>query len=416
MSLAGKRVLVVDTNAASRQVIRELLTYWKCEAEEATSSEEALGKIKDPIRRPFDAVIIDLKPSDPDADGNDGEVIRVSGEDLGELVRLDARHGNTPIVLLIPLSKTVLSKDWESRGFVGRVSKPVKQGELGACLASALRIDPASGAGPRRAVANSTPISAQHRLLVVEDNPVNRQVAVGILELLGYSADTAADGASALGALRQTAYTLVLTDCQMPEMDGYELARRIRDPQTKVLNPRIPIIAVTAHSLAGDRELCLAAGMNDYVSKPIRPDLLNEALTRCIGTKPLELNAPELNAPQLDAPDKSQFDADDLIERLMGNHALAKRVAGAFMDSMPQELQALSNAITNSDADGLTLAAHSIKGAAANVGSKAVSDLASQLERLGRAGAIASASEVLPELNARFESLKPAIQQFCRAS
>ena len=416
LSLAGKRVLVVDTNAASRQVIRELLTYWKCEAEEATSSEEALGKIKDPIRRPFDAVIIDLKPSDPDADGNDGEVIRVSGEDLGELVRLDARHGNTPIVLLIPLSKTVLSKDWESRGFVGRVSKPVKQGELGACLASALRIDPASGAGPRRAVANSTPISAQHRLLVVEDNPVNRQVAVGILELLGYSADTAADGASALGALRQTAYTLVLTDCQMPEMDGYELARRIRDPQTKVLNPRIPIIAVTAHSLAGDRELCLAAGMNDYVSKPIRPDLLNEALTRCIGTKPLELNAPELNAPELDAPDKSQFDADDLIERLMGNHALAKRVAGAFMDSMPQELQALSNAITNSDADGLTLAAHSIKGAAANVGSKAVSDLASQLERLGRAGAIASASEVLPELNARFESLKPAIQQFCRAS
>jgi two-component system, sensor histidine kinase and response regulator len=422
LSLAGKRVLVVDPNAASRQVIRELLAYWKCEAEEATSSEEALGKIKDPIRRPFDAVIIDVEQSDPDADSSEKEAIRVSGEDLGELVRLDARHANTPIVLLIPLSKTVLSKDWESRGFVGRVSKPVKQGELGACLASALRIDRASGtgAGPRLAVANSAPTRAQHRLLVVEDNPVNRLVVVGILELLGYSADTAADGASALGALRETAYTLVLTDCQMPEMDGYELARRIRDPQTKVLNPRIPIIAVTAHSLAGDRELCLAAGMNDYVSKPIRPDLLNEALTRCIDTKRPEMDTPEpeleLGPPVPAAPDKSQFDADDLIERLMGNQALARRVAGAFMDSMPQELLALSNAIANSDADALTLAAHSIKGAAANVGSKAVSDLASQLERLGRAGAMASASEVLPELNARIESLRPAIQQFCRAS
>jgi CheY-like chemotaxis protein len=202
----------------------------------------------------------------------------------------------------------------------------------------------------------------------------------------------------------------------MPEMDGYELARRIRDPQTKVLNPRIPIIAVTAHSLAGDRELCLAAGMDDYVSKPVRPDLLDEALTRCIGTQPAERNPPELPPVVMDPPDKSQFDAEDLIERLMGNQALAKRVAGAFMDSMPQELLALSNAITNSDADALTLAAHSIKGAAANVGSKAVSDLASQLERLGRAGAMASASEVLPELNARIESLKPAIQQFCRAS
>jgi two-component system sensor histidine kinase/response regulator len=415
LSLVGKRVLLVDDNAASRLVIRELLTYWRCDAEEASSAEEALGRLKDRVRATFDAVIIDVGLGDIKG-------IQVGGEHLAAVIRRDARHANTPIVLLAPISQTVVPNEWESHGFVRRVSKPVKQGELGACLASALNILPASGAAavtPPPSAPHTRERTTHHTILVVEDNPVNREVMAGLLGILGYPADIVADGRSALQALQTTAYALVLTDCQMPEMDGYELSRRIRDPLSGVLNPRIPIIAVTAHSLAGEREHCLAAGMDDYLSKPVRPELLDKTLTQWIGAgrlAPEALNSPPTELPQPISRDESRFDADDLIERLMGNKALAKRVAGAFVNTMPQELLALSTAIRNSDSEAIVIAAHSIKGAAANAAGTTVSDLAAKLEGLGRSGDIASAAEILPELDAEFQSLKPAIERFCGAA
>jgi two-component system sensor histidine kinase/response regulator len=261
--------------------------------------------------------------------------------------------------------------------------------------------------------------TAQHRILVVEDNPVNQEVIAGILGLLGYIADIVADGRSALGALRTTRYALVLTDCQMPDMDGYELSRQIRDPLTGVLNPQIPIIAVTAHSLSGDREQCLAAGMDDYVSKPLRPEVLDKVLAQWIGagreTKTAVNSAP-MELPPVDSPDDSQFDVEDLIERLMGNQTLARRVAETFLNNMPGELLALSTAINNSDSEAVVMAAHSIKGAAANAAGVTVSGLASKMESLGRTGDMASAAEVLPELQAKFQSLKPQIERFCNVA
>ena len=273
LSLAGKRVLVVDRHPASRQIVKELLTNWNCDGEEAASAEEALGRIKDRIRATFDALIIDSKVGDLGG-------AQVTGEHLAEAIRQDARYANTRIVLLAPIGQTVLPKAWEGHGFVARVSKPVKQGELGACLASAMEIPPASGGtvatAPKRSAATHGEEKIRHRILVVEDNRVNQLVIGGILGNLGYLVDIVADGRSALAALRTTAFALVLTDCQMPEMDGYELSQRIRDPLTGVLNPQIPIIALTAHSLSGDREHCLAAGMDDYLSKPLRPELLDQ--------------------------------------------------------------------------------------------------------------------------------------------
>ena len=415
LSLQGKRVLLVDPNAASRRVIRELLTYWHCDAEEAGNAEEALGRIKDQVHAAFDAVIINEPPGS-------GEAKHPGGGHLAEVIHRDARHAATPLLLLIPLSSADTTSGQDGQDLVWRVTKPVKQGELGACLAAALRIDPIPGTAapaevkPVALLLNGAKENAQGRILVVEDNLVNQAVMLGFLELLGYDADVVADGSSALLALRSTDYALVLTDCQMPEMDGFELSRRIRDPGTQVLNHRIPIIAVTAHSLSGDREQCLAAGMDDYLSKPVRPELLEKVLTQWMGAAQGVSGAPapqpEKNPEPLPA-DTSQFDSDDLIERLMGNRTLAVRVATAFIHSMPQELMALSNAITNSDADGIVLAAHSIKGAAANVGGAAVRDLASKVEGLGKTGAIEAASLVLPELEATFHALQPRIQRFC---
>jgi HPt (histidine-containing phosphotransfer) domain-containing protein len=205
----------------------------------------------------------------------------------------------------------------------------------------------------------------------------------------------------------------------MPEMDGYELTRRIRDPLSGVLNPQIPVIAVTAHSLSGDREHCMAAGMDDYLSKPIRPDLLDKALTQWIGAGRsfVEGSKPDpVEALKPEPPAEIQFDADDLMERLMGNRPLAIRVAETFVNNMPRELLALSTAIGNSDGEAIVIAAHSIKGAAANAAGTGLANLAAQLESLGRAGDFASAAEVLPGLHAEFQALKPAIDRFCRAA
>ena len=402
VSLTGKRVLIVDSNAASCLVITEMLTHWRCGSIEAGNAEAALDWLRTEIRRPFDAVVIGLEPKDVESQ-------QLNGEQLGKAIRLDARYAHIPIVFLIPLSQTIPADRFASLGFVEWITKPVKQGELEVCLASALGSRPISApVVPHRYPSGK---KTRCRILVVEDNLVNQEVAIGILGLLGYAADIVADGHSALRALQKTAYTLVLTDCQMPEMDGYELSRRIRDPRTNVLNPQIPIIAVTAHSLAGDREQCLKAGMDDYISKPLRPELLDKALTRWIGARAKAADPVPGKRTEMDSPE--QFDTEGLIERLMGDPALARRLARIFVETMPQDLLALSSAIHRSDSPAIALAAHSIKGAAANMGGTALGKLAGRVEQLGKAGDVEAASVALPELEATFQSLKPAILRFC---
>jgi signal transduction histidine kinase/CheY-like chemotaxis protein len=423
LSLAGKRVLVVDRHAASGSVVRELLAFWQCDAEEAEDSKSALARLADQTGRPFDALIVDIDAGSFETQGHDTRR-------LVEAIRRDTRLAGTPVVLLTPLNFKRFPIESVPGGSTGWVTKPVKQGELGACLASALGLHPIMGVPARTAehpTADQLRTRAQCRLLVVEDNLVNQEVVIGLLEHLGYRADIAGDGHTALRALRERDYTLVLSDCQLPEMDGYELSRRIRDPATKVLNPQIPIIAVTAYALSHDRDKCLAAGMDDYLSKPVRAELLEEVLTRWTGCAPVSgpvADAVRTDPPQADRPGEvspapeprpdndKQFDEDDLVERLMGNRDLARRVAGAFIDSMPEQLAALANAIDRSDAREVAAVAHSIKGAAANVGGVAVRDLASRLEKLGASGVLASASEVMPELAVTFQSLKPAIERF----
>lgn len=420
LSLVGKRFLIADRNAASRSVLKDFFAIWRCDGEEAADSESALYRLRDGTREPLDAVVIAL------------DMPPLHGVHLGAAIRTDHRLADLPIVLLTPLDQSDGRGEWESEGFVGRVSKPVKQGDLGRCLAAAMGYTPVPRAFPEASepsIAGRGEQKARTRLLVVEDNLVNQQVAMGLLDHLGYQADIVSDGQSALRALREVPYNLVLSDCEMPEMDGYELTRLIRQPSTKVLNPRIPIIAVTAHCLSGDRQKCLASGMDDFLAKPLRAKSLRDMLFRWIGDEnapadsvetaapdpePAIVQEPEIAAP-LPIPVSAvlQFDTEDLVERLMGNEKLARRVAGAFVDCMPQQLASLAQAIRSFDAPAAKLAAHTIKGAAANVGTEDIRKLASRIETLGEAGDLTSASEIFPELNASFQSLKPAVQRFC---
>jgi len=394
LSLPGRRVLVVDDNAASRGMLLELLAFWQCRAEQAGDAASALARLRAAGENPLDAVLVDLEVP--------------GGPALGAAIREDPRLARTAAVLLAPLTRTSDMEGWRRLGFAGRVTKPVKQGALGACLAEVFGYGPApAGVDPRlrHDRGSDRPRSSPCRLLLVEDNATNQEVALAILENLGYRADVVADGRSAVRALGQIAYDLVLMDCQLPEMDGYEDSRLIRQPATPVLNHEIPIVAMTAHAMAGDREKCLAAGMNDYVAKPIQPGLLAKAIEHWLAGRPDE---PALRPPAAPPPQPAEnavFDSQELVERMMGDEARARRIIAGFLDDMPRQIAALALAVESADAGAARLRAHSIKGAAANVGGLEMRDVAGKLERSGAAADLAAMAAALPELAATFERL-----------
>jgi len=404
LSLAGWRILVVDDNRASRSLIMELLALWKASASEAPDVQTALELMRSGDGPPFDAVLLDL------------EMPGTDGDRLAQLIREDPKLAGTACVLLTPLRLAADAERWRRLGFAAHVAKPVKQGELGACLASIL------GYGPAAALPRATPNQSatsreqrqQLRLLVVEDNQVNQQVALGILENLGYRADVVSDGRSALRILAEKDYDLILMDCQMPEMDGYEATRQIRQPGTTVRNPVIPIIATTAHAMAGDREKCLEAGMNDYVTKPLRRKEVEQAIEQWTASRPNTLDRGEVSPPQ-STPEQAVtiFDADDFVERLSGNEEMAQRIVRGFVDDIPRQIGLLAQAVSDLDAGAVRLTAHSIKGAAGNVGGVEMEQNAKKLEQTGRAGDLAAAAAQLPELKASFERAKPAMERFC---
>ena len=414
LSLEGRRVLVVDDNPASRRVLMEFLAYWECRAGQAENADAAMQRLRSAsdAGEPFEAALVDL------------EMPGTGGEQLAARIRQERDLAEIRLLVLTPLSKTYRLDYWENRGFAGRVSKPVMQGELGRILASALGYGPAPGS---KGASVGRPLSkreqrARFRLLLVEDNLVNQQVALGILDIFGYRVDAVDDGRAALRALRNTDYDLVLMDCQLPGIDGYETTRLIRDPETPVRNHRIPVIALTAHAMISDRERCISAGMDDYVSKPIQPAILVQAIERWTdaGAGAIEVlpqpraAAPEPPAGSGPAPRSDDlFDSEDVVERLMGDEHQARQIVRGFLADVPGQLAALAEAVRQADAKTVRFRAHSIKGAAANVGGRRLRETAFRLEQMGGSGDLTAATAVLPQLEADFESAKAAMEEFC---
>ena len=335
------------------------------------------------------------------------------GDRLGRIIRGDPGLRGIPLMLMTDLRRAAHTSDWQEKGFAGRVTKPVKQGELGGTLASVLGYGPSSVQTPSAPAPRPIQIAARgrRRLLLVEDNAVNQEVATGILENLGYPVDVAGDGRSALALLARNRYAAVLTDCDLPELDGYELTRLIRSPETDVIDHGVPVIAMTAHALAGDREKCLLAGMEDYVSKPVNPHLFEAVLDRCTG---VDGNSPHpQHQPADTSPVKAAtFDREELFDRVMGNEDLARRVVDRFVTDMPNQLVALSAAIDGVDKERTHAIAHSIKGAAANVSGVALSHAASVVEAAARDGDMSRAREAMPQLRGEFEQAAAAFTDF----
>ncbi len=260
--------------------------------------------------------------------------------------------------------------------------------------------------------------AATGRILVAEDNAVNRDVMLAFLTHLGYHAEAAADGTEALKALQTTAYDLVLMDCQMPNLDGYEATRAIRDPATKALNPRVPVVAVTAGAMPEDRKKCLEAGMNDYLSKPVDAKALSRTIGRWLPkaaerpSSPVETHATQ-ETPASAAPETTRvFDSGALVRRMMGNRALASRTVRLFLESVPRQISSLREHSLGEDVEKARREAHTIKGAASTIAALSLETLAREAEKAAAERRWQSVERILPGMEQQLECLRAAIEQW----
>ena len=272
--IRGQRILIVDDHATNRLVLRELLRSWDCRFEEAENGEQAMERLREALAEtdPFRIALVDM------------QMPVMDGATLGGKIKADPDLNPTRLVMLTSAGKRGDASRLKAIGFAAYLSKPVKKSHLYDCLVTVLGIP----STPSKE--SSLPIITRYGLeeakkrrvliLVAEDNVVNQKVALRILQKLGYRADAVADGREAVMALETIPYDLVLMDVQMPQMDGFEATGVIRDPASRVRNHHIPVIAMTAHAMKGDREKCLEAGMDDYVSKPVTALALNEILEK----------------------------------------------------------------------------------------------------------------------------------------
>ena len=277
-SLSGLSVLIVDDNGTNRLIVKEMLGSVGCRCGEADSGADALDKLIRAARAgvPFKIAILDL--SMPEMDG----------KELARRIKQTASIKDTRLLLLTSMPRRGDASEMKRAGFEAYLTKPIKRSHLIDAVAQVV-----SGADANSPSPEDKPLITRHslneqrrakdKILLVEDNTVNQKVAIRMLEKLGYRCDVAANGLEALDATARIAYDVVLMDCQMPEMDGYQATRELRLREGD--QTHTPVIALTAEALKGDRERCLDAGMDDYLSKPIQLDALKKALERNLGTK-----------------------------------------------------------------------------------------------------------------------------------
>ena len=275
VDLTGCRILVVDDNATNRRLLSAWLRLWGCVPREAAVGQLALEQLRQAAAegQPFEIAIIDMYMPEMD------------GETLCGLIQADPRLASTHRVMLTSASLRGDGERFREAGFDAYLTKPIKEDHFRRCLAALRGADTARAPLPmltRHTLEES--IRREIRILLVEDNLTNQKVACAMMRKHGYHVDIAENGQEALAALQKTVYHLVLMDCEMPTMDGFEATRRLRSGNPPVLDPHIPVIAMTASAMQGDRERCLAAGMNDYLSKPVSKSELVAAIERAIGS------------------------------------------------------------------------------------------------------------------------------------
>jgi CheY-like chemotaxis protein len=452
-SIQGQRVLVVDDNATNRKVLMGQLLLCGVDPVAASSADEALALMRQSAAagRPYAAALLDHLM--PDCDG----------AELGRIIVKDESIKSTRLVLLTSSGQRGDGQLFADIGFAAYLLKPVTQRDLTECLVLVLANTAHSWHLQSQPMITRHALRAQrarvgNRILLAEDNTVNQKVALRLLEKLDYRVDVVADGRAAVAAWQSGAYNLILMDCQMPVVDGYEATREIR--RLEAGTRHIPIVALTAHAMTGDEELCRAAGMDDYLTKPIDRDKLEACLERFLqspgptgpeaapreppvfagradrtgtgtgadadadaattataATAAATVTAASASTTKTPKPN-SPVDWDALLESIDGDEGFARDLLVAFVATGDQELTAIAAALGLGDVAAMDVAAmreaaHTLKSASANLRAGAASSAAAQLEIAARSGDRARipvlAQQLTQEVRGAIEYLKSKV-------
>lgn len=404
MSLEKLRVLIVDDNATNRKILSHQLGSWGMIHEEAASGLHALELLRSAAAEgaPYDLAVLDLMMPGMD------------GFELARTIKSDPSIAGMHLVMLTSFGERGHGATAREAGVAAYLTKPVRQSQLFDCLANVIS---AAAVPPERDVTSLQPgselltkhtlkearMSSNKLILLAEDNIVNQKVAIRQLQKLGYRADAVANGREAIEALSRIHYDLILMDCQMPEMDGYEATAEIRRSEGN--RKYTPIVAMTAHALTGDKEKCIAAGMDDYLSKPVKPEELRRVLE-------LFCKAPSTDPGDPSGPTTAPLVDIDRMHEMMGDRPVElDEILNLYLDQMGQNLHQLGAAVASGNHVEVELIAHNCAGTSANCGMNAVAIPLRELEAAGRTGCLDHAPSVLAQANRLFEQTRACLTQ-----
>ena len=395
--LHGVHVLVVDDNATNLRILEQMLTQWGMHPTLASNGHDALAKLAGGAR---DHITFELVVTDADMPGMDGF-------ELVERLRSDATFGGTAILMLSSGRHHDEMQRCRAAGVEIYVMKPVLQHQLRDAVTTAMRRVRGAGNVPVTADERSSDPIAPHRsvlrVLIAEDNVVNQRLLRSMLDRMGHDVVVVANGREAVDAVARERFDLVLMDVQMPEMGGFEATRAIRQRETlqrgDTCGRHLPVIAVTARAMAGDREACLAAGMDGYLSKPIRRDQLVLAMADAMRAEQQPSSDGGPAATDDVAVDGAVLDEAALLVAAGGDHRLRAELGELFLREYPRAVLAIKDALGTRDAAGVEFAAHGLKGSAGTIAAARTAAAAGALELHARTGTLTEA----PMLVARLE-------------
>ena len=384
--LADLKILILDDNATSRNVLFEQCRRWGMQPKAVENPAQAMELLRNKME--FDLALIDLH-----LPGMDGQAVAAEIQKLPSAALL-------PMVLLTPLGGKKRGAEEVRVVFAHAVHKPIKPAQLSSALERALVSPHTQSRAPEPTKADKLAEQLPLRMLVVDDNAINLKVAVRILQQMGYQPEVASNGREALDRLDQQPFDFMFMDVMMPEMDGLEATRLLRKRQMiggyKNYQTRILVVAMTAHAMQGDREKCIAAGMDDYLAKPVRPKDIRDMIARWGGKIMPEARATP-PAPAVNASAEPPVDMDRMTDLTDGNTESLRELVDMFLKQTHKQFTQIETAIREGKADDVRRVAHSCAGASATLGMTHLVPKLRELEKLGASGALPGADKICEE-------------------
>jgi len=397
LAFKNKRILIVDHKRNNCTQIKHMLKYWECSVGIASNEKDALSELKNAFHNntPYEMAIIDRHISEK------------GGKALVQKIKSDPEIEHTVLVLMSLISCTKNIAQPDHMDFFDSITIPVRHSILYDCLCRAFLNH--KKITPQKTLKHVPLLEKKQKeaqLLIVEDNVTNRMVAVSIFKKLGYTVDVAENGLEAIDALKKKRYHLVFMDCQMPKMDGYEATRHIRNSTELLSRSDIPIIAMTAYAMKEDREKCLNTGMNDYISKPVKPEIISRVIDKWLVDSPDTKTMSEKDQEtEPSEPAHPIFDEEELMLLSMEELEIAVMAVENFLSFSLRIMKELEQAFTEKNINQMHILSHTLKSSFAQIGGMAAKHIALKMEQAGEQRKDEKIKQLMPELRNAYNLL-----------